>query len=258
MRRAMMIDLDLCVGCKACVTACKELWDSGPGAARDWVHEYEGGSREQGLALTFYPGVCMQCEDHPCTTDCPTGATYMAEDGVVVVDPNVCIGCGNCVSTCVYDARRLDPEKGIVEKCNLCRPLVERGGTPACVQTCLAECRHFGDLDDPQDPIHALIAERNAKTLVTPEIDVRPKVSFAGDAHRERILAHGAVRPPQRSDLTRVWTGFSRPIARALVPGVAGLTLVGGLAANWIAKRRERGAQANPAPAPETPATLPR
>ena len=111
MRAAMMIELDKCVGCKACVTACKQRWGSGPGAARCWVHEYEHGRRGVDLGITFFPGACMQCEQHPCTTDCPTGATFMDELGIVVVDPEVCIGCGNCVSMCPYGARSADPAK---------------------------------------------------------------------------------------------------------------------------------------------------
>ncbi|PKN29833.1 MAG: 4Fe-4S ferredoxin, partial [Deltaproteobacteria bacterium HGW-Deltaproteobacteria-20] len=106
MRHGMMIELDKCVGCLACVSVCKERWDSGRGVARDWVATFEHGSREKGnLGITFYPGLCMQCEDHPCTLDCPTGATYANENGVVVVDPEVCIGCGNCVTMCPYGAR---------------------------------------------------------------------------------------------------------------------------------------------------------
>ncbi len=87
MRLAMSIDLDRCVGCQACVSACKEQWDSGPGAARDWVRTFESGTRGKDLAVSFYPGLCMQCEDHPCTADCPSGATYVdARTGVVLVD----------------------------------------------------------------------------------------------------------------------------------------------------------------------------
>ncbi|MEI7893584.1 MAG: 4Fe-4S dicluster domain-containing protein [Myxococcales bacterium] len=135
MRLGMLIELDRCVGCLACVSSCKERWDTGPGAARDWVVTFE----HQRLGLTFYPGLCMQCSDHPCTTECPTGATYRRNDGIVVVDPDVCIGCGNCISLCPYGARRIDPVKNIVEKCNLCAPYVDRGEAPACVTTCLAD-----------------------------------------------------------------------------------------------------------------------
>lgn len=240
MRYAMMIDLDLCVGCSACVTACKEQWDSGPGAARDWVREIEHGTRGEDLGVTFYAGLCMQCEDHPCTADCPTGATFMDENGVIVVDPDVCIGCGNCVAACPYGARHMDPVKGIVEKCNLCEPLVARGESPACVQTCLAECRIFGDLDDPDGPLVKAIAARGAKSLVTADVDVRPKVTFAGDAHRAQVLASGAVQRTERSDLTHAWVSWSRPLATLIVPAVSALAVLGGVTANFLS-RRTRG-----------------
>ena len=238
MRYAMMIDLTTCVGCRACVSACKEQWDSGPGAARDWVHTYETGTRGQDLAVTFYPGLCMQCADHPCTTDCPTGATYMNPQGVVVVDPNVCIGCGNCISNCPYGSRHYDPVKKIVEKCNLCQPFVARGEQPACVSTCLAECRVFGDLDDPNSAITRLVREKNAKPLTTATVNVGAKVAYAGDRQREIILAQGVVTPPRKSWLTHLWGGTTLPFARYVVPGVAAAAVAAGLLVNLISRRR--------------------
>jgi formate dehydrogenase gamma subunit len=258
MRYSMMIDLATCVGCRACVSACKEQWDSGPGAARDWVHTYETGTRGRDLAVTFYPGLCMQCAEHPCTTDCPTGATFMNAQGVVVVDPNVCIGCGNCISNCPYGARHFDPDKGIVEKCNLCQPFVARGEQPACVATCLAECRVFGDLDDPASTIARLVREKNARPLTTAAVDVKPKVTYAGDRQREVILAQGVVTPPRPSWLTRAW-GVTRPLARTAVPAVAAATIGAGLLVNLVSRRRrspphDHGA----APPAGLPAELPR
>lgn len=239
MRYGMMIELDKCVGCLACVSACKERWDSGRDAARDWVNQFEHGSREAGdLDITFYPGLCMQCEDHPCTLDCPTGATYADENGVVIVDKDVCIGCGNCVPMCPYGARSPDPDKGIVEKCNLCAPYVAQGGEPACVTTCLAECRHFGDLDDTEGPLAKLIRERGAKTLTTADVDVGPKVYYAPEDKRQQVLAHDVVRQPTATWLTKVWQGATRPVAQMGVPAFALLAGAGGLLINL----RNRGA----------------
>ena len=244
MRHGMMIELDKCVGCLACVSVCKERWDSGRGVARDWVATFEHGSREKGnLGITFYPGLCMQCEDHPCTLDCPTGATYANENGVVVVDPEVCIGCGNCVTMCPYGARTPDSSKGIVEKCNLCAPYVAKGEQPACVTTCLAECRHFGDLDDPNDALVQLIKKRDAKTLTTPEVDVGPKVYYAPEAQRQEILAQKVIREPTPTWLTKVWQGATRPVAQLGVPAFAVVAGAGGLLMNLrsrAAKRAER------------------
>jgi formate dehydrogenase gamma subunit len=232
MRMAMMIDLDSCVGCQACASACKEQWDSGRGASRAWVHSCEFGTRDKDMGFTFYPGICMECEDHPCTQDCPTGATWMNANGIVVVDPAVCIGCGNCITMCPYGARKADPEKKIVEKCNLCEPYVARGEQPACVRTCLAGCRIFGDLDDPTSTLSQAIKSRDAKPLVTSEVNPRPKVTYAGAKHRAAIIASGAVKAPAHTWLTKTWDGGSRPFARFAVPGFAAAAVVGGLLVN--------------------------
>jgi formate dehydrogenase gamma subunit len=234
MRLAMAIDLERCVGCKACVSACKEQWDSGPGAARCWVDAFEDGTRETGLALSFYPGLCMQCEDHPCTAACPTGATAVdPRTGVVRVDPDACIGCASCVPACPYGARSYDPEKRIVEKCDLCAPFVARGEQPACVATCPAECRTVGDLDDPASALAA--RARAGRPLATPAVDVRPRTSYAGDAHRARILAAGVVRAPGTSALARSWAA-ALPLVRGAVPAFAAVSIAGGVLVNLKAR----------------------
>lgn len=251
----MMIDLDKCVGCEACVTSCKERWDSGPGAARNWVYEYERDGSGEDLGITFYPGLCMQCETHPCTADCPTGATYMDEKtGVVMVDPDVCIGCGNCISMCAYRARKVDEVKGIVEKCDLCSAYVERGEEPACVATCLAKCRHFGDLDDPSSELVRLNTAKGAKSLVTDAVDIGPKVTYAGAGHRQNIVPH-AVSPPKKSHLTRLWSGVTRPFTSYFVPAVMGVAVLGGLLVN-LKSRKEK--LARKAAVGETPKSLQR
>ena len=138
MRLAMTIDLERCIGCHACVTACKERWDTGPGAQRCWVNEYEHGERGKDLGVSFYPGLCMQCAEHPCTQDCPTGATYRTET-YTAVDQQRCIACRLCMMVCPFGAihvARTDVggrEKPAAFKCDLC---VQRPGGPACVEAC--------------------------------------------------------------------------------------------------------------------------
>lgn len=242
MRYAMLIDLGECVGCQACVTSCKEQWDTGPGAARSWVRSIESGTRGEDLAMTFYPGLCMQCEAHPCTNDCPTGATWMNDNGVVVVDPAVCIGCGSCVSNCPYGARQVDDSKGIVEKCNLCAPRVARGEEPTCVATCLAECRIFGDLDDATSAISREIRARDARPLTTLEVNTRPKVVYAGKEQRAVILGANQIGKPEASLLTKTWRGATRPFAQYFVPIAPIAAIGGGLLANFV-ERREKVAR---------------
>ncbi|MFH1812489.1 MAG: 4Fe-4S dicluster domain-containing protein [Pseudomonadota bacterium] len=266
MRHAMMIELDKCIGCQACVTSCKERWDSGPGAARDWVMTFEHGNRDEGdLGVTFYPGLCNHCDDHPCTADCPTGATYMTAQGVVVVDPDVCIGCGNCVPACPYGARHADPVKGIVEKCNFCAPYVARGELPACVATCLAQCRHFGDLDDEQGELVQLIRARKAKPLVTNEIDVRPNIYYAPAEQRMQVLAQGVVRRYGSTLFTEAWQQVTRPLARWAVAPAVVVTGLAGIAINLRMRLAERHPHPAPAASPAvsapgaaSDATLPR
>ena len=118
----------------------------------------------------------------------------------MVVDAEVCIGCGNCISACPYGARHADARQGIVEKCNFCAPYVARGEQPACVTTCLAECRHFGDLDDPGGELVKLIRAREAAPLTTAKLQIGPKVYYAPPEARARVLAGAgsSMRPRPR------------------------------------------------------------
>ena len=99
MRHAMMIDLEKCVGCQACVSSCKQRWGSGPGAARDWVHTFETGQRGKDLAIAFYPGLCMQCEEH-CDDVCDyeEWTTYervlVVQDGRLAIRGHACLESG--------------------------------------------------------------------------------------------------------------------------------------------------------------------
>ena len=127
----LVIDLDTCVGCHACAVACKS-WNTGgqggPLADTDaygeepegiWfnrVHTFETEER-----TVHFPRSCLHCENAACVTVCPTGASYKrAEDGIVLVDPNLCIGCKLCSWACPYGARELDPAQGVMKKCTLC------------------------------------------------------------------------------------------------------------------------------------------
>jgi Fe-S-cluster-containing dehydrogenase component len=191
----LVIDLDICVGCHACAVSCKE-WNSGGHAApltdRDpygadpsgvWfnrVHSFEAVRADGGSQTVHFPKSCLHCEDAPCVSVCPTGASYKrAEDGIVLVNAEACIGCKLCSWACAYGAREYDEDAGVMKKCTLCidriynENLPEQSRVPACVSSCPAGARSFGDLGDPDSPVSQLVAERQGYDLL-PEMGCKP------------------------------------------------------------------------------------
>ena len=193
----LVIDLDTCVGCHACVVSCKEwntanygapLADQDAYGARpsgtflNRVHSFEAVPESGGEVprVVHFPRSCLHCADAPCVTVCPTGASYKrTEDGIVLVNEADCIGCGLCAWACPYGARELDQAAGVMKKCTLCVDRIENPNIPeidrqpACVRACPAGARHFGDLADPESPAAKLVAARGGFDLM-PEQGTRP------------------------------------------------------------------------------------
>ncbi len=118
------------------------------------------------VSVETVPTQCMHCEDAPCQSVCPTGATFTDPDGIVRVDPERCIGCKYCMAACPYQARVVDHRTGVVDKCRFCTlyaPLEE--GMSTCLAACPAGVRMFGDLDDPESEISKRIVETNAQPI---------------------------------------------------------------------------------------------
>jgi Fe-S-cluster-containing dehydrogenase component len=190
----LVIDLDTCVGCQACVVNCKEwntqgypapLSDVEPygvhpsGAWLNRVHGFEVGEGPT-AQIVHFPKSCLHCENAACVTVCPTGASYKRQaDGIVLVDEDKCIGCGLCAWACPYGAREMDPGVGVMKKCTLCidriynENIAEAEREPACVRTCPTRARHFGDLGDPESEVSKLVAERGGFDLMA-EMGYRP------------------------------------------------------------------------------------
>jgi Fe-S-cluster-containing dehydrogenase component len=132
-------------------------------------------------AMTLhFPRSCLHCETPACVTVCPTGASYKrAEDGIVLVDEDKCIGCKLCSWACPYGAREYSAVEGVMKKCTLCvdriynTNLDEADRQPACVQACPTRARHFGDLGDPDSDVSKLVAERGGVALM-PELGYQP------------------------------------------------------------------------------------
>jgi len=189
-RWVMVIDLQKCIGCKACTVSCVAENNLPPGVVYRPVVEEELGEFPN-VRKRFTPRPCMQCANPPCTPVCPVGATYQRPDGIVAVDYDVCIGCRYCLAACPYHARTSDfgdfygdgtPEImdyetrpnfeygrewkrepghhaspiGNAHKCHFCLHRIENGMLPACVTTCLGGATYFGDYNDEQSLVHEL------------------------------------------------------------------------------------------------------
>lgn len=171
----MAIDTKKCVGCGDCVVACQIENKVPIGYCRDWVTETVVGTYPQ-LELELRSERCNHCDNAPCVRCCPTGASHIVEGGVVLVTPNMCIGCGACIESCPYDARFSHPD-GYVDKCTFCIHRVREGKDPACVSVCPTKCMYFGDLDDPNSEITQLLEKRQWKVLA-PEAGTKPQVYY--------------------------------------------------------------------------------
>ena len=213
----LVIDLDTCVGCQACATACRSWNDRGhggpladlepygakpEGAWLNRVHSYEAEGDAGGRTVHF-PRSCLHCAEPACVTVCPTGASYKrTEDGIVLVDADLCIGCGLCAWACPYGARELDPRQHVMRKCTLCvdriynETLREAERQPACVMACPTGARHFGDLGDPASPVSRLVAERDGTALM-PELGYRPVNRYLPPRQPVSILDMAQERPPE-------------------------------------------------------------
>lgn len=183
-RYAMVIDTRRCIGCHACSVACKTENDVPLGETRSWVEYIEKGEFPN-VRRSFLPRLCNQCEKPQCVAVCPTGATYKRkEDGIVVVDSNVCIGCKYCLQACPYGMRFINPKTGTADKCDFCLHRVQNGVVPSCVNTCQGRARIFGDLNDPESEVSKILAT-NATTVLRPEIGTQPMVFYIDADHTD-------------------------------------------------------------------------
>ena len=190
-RWVMLADLERCVGCQTCTAACRHANATSPAVQWRKVLDVEAGSYPN-VSRTFVPVGCQHCEDPPCMHVCPSTATRRRADGIVTIDYDICIGCAYCDVACPYQARfKIDDARfaygaaieneveradsrllGVAQKCTFCVDRIDFGlangltpgsdprATPACVNACIADALHFGDLDDPDSNVSRLLREQ--------------------------------------------------------------------------------------------------
>ena len=192
-RYVMVADLDRCVGCQTCTAACRQTNATQPGVQWRKVLDLEFGEYPD-VRRVFVPVGCQHCADPPCMHVCPSTATRRRDDGIVTIDYDLCIGCAYCAVACPYQARskvdepvyahggeptilerlQFDARRfGVSQKCTFCADRIDAGlargltpgvdadATPACVNSCIAEALHFGDIEDPESNVSQLLAEKN-------------------------------------------------------------------------------------------------
>src|SRR5262245_61596988 len=145
MGRTLFIDAGRCIGCQACVAACREC-DSHRGKSMislDYI--------DVGQSTAAMPTVCMHCEDPvaPCAEVCPADAILVTADGVVQeAAKERCIGCANCVHACPFGVPKMDYEEKLQHKCNLCYDRTSVGLAPMCASVCPTGAIFYGSLEE--------------------------------------------------------------------------------------------------------------
>ena len=142
-------DKKKCIGCLSCAVACRSNKSilAGPRPTDVITVGPKSVEGQPRTAYVFMP--CFHCESPWCVAACPTGAMQKrTKDGIVSVNPSLCVGCKSCMSACPWGAPQWNPDIGKVVKCDYCVDRVEQGLKPACVTVCTSHCLHFAKADE--------------------------------------------------------------------------------------------------------------
>jgi formate dehydrogenase iron-sulfur subunit len=248
-RMGFFTDTSVCIGCKACEVACKE-WNSVPedgitltgmsydnsvGLSADtWRHVAfieqrrpvaDGKDQFRWLMAS---DVCKHCTHAACLDVCPTGALFRTEFGTVVVQQDICNGCGYCVPACPYGVIDRREDDGRAWKCTLCYDRLGAGMEPACAKACPTESIQFGPLDELRDRAAARVTQLQAAGVADARLyGEDPGDGVGGDGAFFLLLDEPEVYglPPDPVVTTRDLPAMWRRV------GAAAATLAAGAAA---------------------------
>jgi Fe-S-cluster-containing dehydrogenase component len=182
MTKVFMIDIALCSGCYSCQVACKdEHCDNDwrpyaapqPDTGQFWmqVKEKPCGTMPK-VKVVYTPVLCNHCRRPACLVACGEGAVRKRADGLVLIDPAHCSGCGSCADACPYDAVFKNDALNICQKCTGCAHLLDNGyAEPRCVEACPTGALRFGEEDELKDSIPG-------STTLKPETGLLPRVYY--------------------------------------------------------------------------------
>ena len=231
--------MNACIGCHSCEVACAE--QNGLPAGTVWrrVGEIEGGdhpnTRRFHLSMS-----CNHCLEPACLEGCPTNAYEKLSNGIVVQHPDDCIGCQYCTWNCPYSVPVFQPDRRIVTKCDLCRPRLDAGALPACVDACPTHAITVEKVDI--DAWRADHSAANAPELPSAELTISTtRIQLPDDLPPETYAASDWNVRPEHPHWPLVWLTLVSQLAvgisvtattgmhRTLAAGTGAVALVGAL-----------------------------
>jgi formate dehydrogenase iron-sulfur subunit len=259
-RVGFFTDTSVCIGCKACEVACKEWnhvpedglaftgmsYDNTGGLGADtWRHvafieqrrpaSPDDGGGPDGVRWLMSSDVCKHCTHAACLDVCPTGSLFRTEFGTVVVQEDICNGCGYCVSACPYGVIDRRQDDGRAWKCTLCYDRLGAGAEPACAQACPTQSIQFGPLDELRIRADQRLAELQRRGTPGARLYGRdPDNGVGGDGAFFLLLDEPEVYglPPDPVVTTRDLPAMWRRVA------VAAVALAGTITATFVERRR--------------------
>ena len=241
-------DTSLCIGCKACEVACKE-WNLIPAdgigltghsydnttqlSATTWRHVSFVEQPRETSPHAFQSNwlmlsdVCKHCARAGCLEACPTGALFRTEFGTVVVQQDICNGCGYCVPACPFGVVALDTHDGKAHKCTLCYDRLKGGFEPACAKACPTNSIQFGDLEDLQKRARQRVEWLHAQGVAEASLYGAPGTPGATGGIED---LHAFFLLTERPEVYNLPAAPTLPSTRVLPGFISGLAAMAGLA----------------------------